>query len=61
MDDFRCTACGSPAVTFPKVLDERALVACAGCEQVVSTYGEFKQRAERAILLSPRRARVTGC
>ncbi len=61
MDDFECRVCGSVAVTYPKIFDDDAPVACAGCAEVVSSYGEFKQRAERAIRASSRRGRVTGC
>jgi DNA-directed RNA polymerase subunit RPC12/RpoP len=59
MDDFRCTACGSPALVYPRVLKGDEPVACASCGEFVSTYGELKQRSERAP--GPCRVPVSGC
>jgi hypothetical protein len=61
MDDFECRLCGSVAVIYPKTFADDAPVACAGCANVVSSYGEFKQRAQRVIGANRRCGRVTGC
>jgi hypothetical protein len=59
--DFRCPACCSAALVYPKALEDNQLVACAGCGAFVSTYGELKARAERALNSNPPRFRVSGC
>jgi hypothetical protein len=61
MDGFECPDCGSPDVVYPKVLEDDEPVACAGCAAFVSTYREFKERAERVIGAEPNGARITGC
>jgi hypothetical protein len=61
MDDFRCTACGSPAFVYPTVLQDDKPVVCAGCGEFVSTYGELKQRSDRALVSNPSRVPVSGC
>jgi hypothetical protein len=61
VDDHVCPICGSPGVSYPKVLEDQAPVVCAGCARFVSTYGEFKRRAERTIAADPNRTRATGC
>jgi hypothetical protein len=40
MDDFKCPACGSSTLVYPKVLEDREPVVCASCGAFVSTYGE---------------------
>jgi hypothetical protein len=61
MDEFRCSACGSPAFVYPRVLEDDKLVACARCGAFISTYGEFKQRSERAVVSNPSRVPLSGC
>jgi hypothetical protein len=39
-----CSACGSLAFRYPKVLADDKPVKCAGCGAFVSTYGEIKRR-----------------
>ena len=60
-NDFRCPACRSSALAYPKVLDDDQPVACAGCGAFVSTYGELKRRTERAPNANPPRFPVSGC
>ena len=61
MDNFECLTCGSPAVAYPRVLENDQPVACSRCGAFVSKYGEFKERAERAELSKPTRFPVSGC
>jgi hypothetical protein len=61
MDEFRCPACGSPALLYPRLLEDVAPVLCASCGEFVSTYGELKGRSERALGLNPRRLPMSGC
>jgi DNA-directed RNA polymerase subunit RPC12/RpoP len=61
MDDFRCPACGSSALTYPRVLENDEPVACARCGELVSTYGELKRRSEQALGSNPTRSPVSGC
>lgn len=42
---FACLACGSPAITPPKVLDDEANVHCGRCGAVVGQWGPFKALA----------------
>ena len=49
MDDFKCPACGGPALVYPSVLENSEPVKCGNCGEFVSTYGELKQRFERAL------------
>jgi hypothetical protein len=60
MDDFKCPACGSPALVYPVVLGAGEPVKCARCGTFVSTYGELKQRSERSVDSIPR-LMVSGC
>jgi len=61
VDEFVCRLCGSPAVVYPRVLDDDEPVACAGCAAFVSSFREFKERAERALRASLNGAPITGC
>jgi len=61
MDDFGCPACGSLALAYPKALEDNEPVVCSGCAQFVSTYGEFKRRAEQALISFHTDVRVSGC
>jgi hypothetical protein len=47
-DSFGCGACGSAWVVPPRELIDEALVRCGTCHEVLCTWGELKQRAERA-------------
>jgi hypothetical protein len=60
MDDFKCLACGSPALVYPVVLRAGEPVACAKCGTFVSTYGELKERSERSADSTQRRM-ISGC
>ena len=57
MEDFKCPACGSPALVYPKVLEDVEPVVCASCRAFVSTYGQLKERFEH----SPRHRIFSGC
>jgi hypothetical protein len=46
MNKFGCPVCLSPALVYPKVLEDDQPVTCADCGAFVSTYGELKGRAE---------------
>jgi uncharacterized Zn finger protein (UPF0148 family) len=61
MSDMKCSACGSPAFVYPRELEDGNAVVCASCGEFVSTYGELKQRSERALISNPSRAPVSGC
>jgi hypothetical protein len=61
MDDFRCPACGSPALVYPDALEDNEPVTCANCGEFVSTYGELKCRSDRALVSNPSRFPVSGC
>jgi len=61
MDEFACRVCGSPAVVYPRVFENDEPVVCAGCAAFVSTYREFKERAERVLSGNPKGAPITGC
>ena len=61
MDDFECVACGCPAVVYPRVLEDGEPVACSRCGAFVSTYGQFKARAEAAERSNWARSPVSGC
>ena len=61
MGEFHCEAWGSSAVVYPKILDDAGSVTCARCAVFVSSYREFKRRAERAVDASVNGRRVTGC
>jgi DNA-directed RNA polymerase subunit RPC12/RpoP len=61
MDDFRCPACGSSALAYPRVLEGNEPVVCANCGEIVSTYGELKRRSEQALGSKPTRSPVSGC
>ena len=61
MDDFECVACGCPAVVYPRVLSDDEPVACSRCGAFVSTYGQFKARAEVAERSNLARSAVCGC
>jgi len=58
MDDFGCSACGSAALVYPRVLEDGEPITCSGCGRFVAMYGEFKRRAERAQLAD---FHVSGC
>jgi hypothetical protein len=59
VEDFRCPACGSPALVYPTVLESGEPVRCGNCEEFVSTYGELKRRFERSSKST--RLPVSGC
>jgi len=61
MHEFACDVCGSPAVTYPAVLEDDAPVVCARCEAPVATYGEFRRRVEGILDASRNHQAVTGC
>jgi len=61
MDDFGCPACGSPALIYPRLLEDDEPVVCSGCGAFVAKYGEFKRRAERAQRSQPADFQVSGC
>jgi len=61
MDEITCRVCGCPALVYPKILQDDEPVRCAGCGGLVSTYGEFKKRAERAMSADADGVRITGC
>jgi hypothetical protein len=61
MNDFRCPDCGSPALVYPKELEDNKPVVCAGCGTFVSTYGDLKQRSERELISNPSSIPVSGC
>jgi hypothetical protein len=61
MDDFECLVCGSPSVIYPRALEDDEPVACSGCGAFVSTYGEFKRRAELVQRSQPAGFQVSGC
>jgi hypothetical protein len=61
MDEFVCSACGSPALSYPEVLYDDEPVVCACCGAFVSSYGELKQRTERIPNLNSIRSPVSGC
>ena len=47
---FACKKCSSPGLHMPRELKAEALVTCAGCGWIVSTWGAFKEQASRIIL-----------
>jgi hypothetical protein len=61
MNDLGCPVCRSPALVYPSVLEDDQPVKCAGCGAFVFTYGEFKQRVERALSSNPTLSRLSGC
>jgi hypothetical protein len=61
MNEFECPVCLSPALAYPKILEDERPVVCAGCGAFVSMYGELKRRAERGPRSQPSRFRVSGC
>jgi len=61
MNEFGCPVCLSPALVYPKILEDDQPVVCAECGAFVSTYGELKRRAERAPSSTPTHVRVSGC
>jgi transcription elongation factor Elf1 len=61
MDDFKCPACGGPALVYPSVLENSEPVKCGNCGEFVSTYGELKQRFERALPSKSTGSPVSGC
>jgi hypothetical protein len=61
MDEIECPVCLSPALVYPKVLEDDQPVTCFDCGAFVSTYGELKRRAERFSESKLTRVRVSGC
>jgi hypothetical protein len=61
MNDLECPVCRSPALVYPSVLEDNHPVTCFRCGAFVFTYGELKQRVERALSSNPRLSRVSGC
>ena len=61
MNEFGCPVCLSPALVYPKVLEDDQPVTCADCGAFVSLYGELKRRAENAPSSKPTGVRVSGC
>jgi hypothetical protein len=61
MNEFGCPVCLSPALVYPKVLEDDQPVMCAECGAFVSTYGELKRRAEHLPSSSPTHVGVSGC
>jgi uncharacterized Zn finger protein len=61
MGDLGCPGCGSPALSYPEVLKDDEPVRCAGCGEIVSTYGELKRRAEHASKSSLTHSLLSGC
>jgi hypothetical protein len=61
MDDCRCSACGCPALVYPKVLEDDAAVTCSGCGALVATYNEMKKRSEPTEASKRRRLPLSGC
>jgi hypothetical protein len=59
MNEFRCPACGSPALVYPRLLEVDEPVVCASCGEFVSTYGELKRRSTQ--VSNPSRIPVSGC
>jgi hypothetical protein len=41
MNEFGCPVCLSPALVYPKILEDDQPVACAECGAFVSTFGEI--------------------
>jgi hypothetical protein len=46
-DGFCCEACGGAGVVPPRELVDEAPVRCGTCREVVCTWGELKERANR--------------
>jgi hypothetical protein len=61
MSELGCPVCLSPALVYPKVLEDDQPVTCSDCGAFVLTYGELKRRAERAPDSKLTRVRVSGC
>jgi hypothetical protein len=61
MDDLRCPNCGSPALTYPKVLDHDAPISCGSCGAFVLTCSELKRRVEAAPVSNRPQAPLSGC
>jgi hypothetical protein len=61
MNELNCPVCGSPAVVYPRILDDAAAVKCAECAAFIANYGEFREHVERAIKMDPKGASGTGC
>jgi hypothetical protein len=61
MNEFACPVCLSPALVYPKVLEDDQPVVCAECGSFVSTFGELKRRLEHAPSSSPTDVGVSGC
>jgi hypothetical protein len=47
--EFSCSECGSQSVIYPEILEESALVLCAGCRATLGTLGELRQIAEGSL------------
>jgi hypothetical protein len=58
--EFSCESCGSPAVTFPAILDDDEIVVCARCQAPLGTYREFRRRLEGMIKPDPGKPQATG-
>jgi len=61
MDDLECFNCGSPAVTYPAVLEDEEPVVCANCGALVYTFGELKRRTKTVFDTALDSSRVSGC
>jgi hypothetical protein len=42
--EFKCLTCGSPAVEFPNILRDDALVKCQRSKVNICSLGEFRRR-----------------
>ncbi len=47
---YECRECGSPAITLPERLDEKAYVLCRDCHSPVATWAVFKRITTQAVL-----------
>ena len=61
MDDLECFNCGSPALTYPAVLEDDEPVVCANCGALVYTFGELKRRTKLVFDTNLESSRVSGC
>jgi len=53
--EFACRVCGSPAVEYPLILIDEAMIRCRRCKADVGLLGEFRRNA-RARLSEARAA-----
>ena len=60
LSPFFCAICASPAITLPSKIEDHSPIRCRGCNAILGTWGELKERALRSAS-GPRAQKHVSC